>query len=564
LSTATSVQTIPTAFDVLVIGGGAAGLYTALALPSHFRVGLMTKDALPLSASDWAQGGIAVALDPQDSSSLHAQDTLAAGAGLCDSAAVEFLVQHAPAQIRTLVEMGVAFDREAGQLALTLEAAHSRPRVLHSADMTGRALIETLSQQVLQRSNIQVFSHVITLSLWIESEGKPFCRGVSVVQNGVLSWISANAVVLATGGGGQIFAQTTNPAISTGDGVAIAWRDGACLRDLEFFQFHPTALMLSNAPHFLITEAIRGEGAHLLDEEGHRFMFDYHPLGELAPRDVVSRSIFLHLQAQQQRHPAADCVWLDLNPIPREQVQRRFPKILEVCRRWGIDPLIQPIPVAPAAHYWMGGIQTDLQGCTSIPRLYAVGEVASTGIHGANRLASNSLLECLVFGAAVADSITHLPQADNLMPSTTLTPKQTSVSIENLDQEVALLSQIRAELPQLMWQNAGICRKTEPLKTAIARIGDWQQQVQHLTLTQTLANVVPQQALNLSLEDETIRLWAETRNLLDIASLMLKSAVFRTESRGGHYRLDFPTPQDAWRVHTLVVGDRIQKSAPLE
>jgi L-aspartate oxidase len=560
LSTATSVQTIPSAFDVLVIGGGAAGLYTALALPSHFHVGLLTKDALPLSASDWAQGGIAVALDPQDSSSLHAQDTLAAGAGLCDPAAVEFLVQHAPAQIQTLVEMGVAFDREAGQLALTLEAAHSRPRVLHSADMTGRALIETLSQKVLQRPNIQVFSHVITLSLWIESEDRPCCRGVSVVQNGVLSWICANAVVLATGGGGQIFAQTTNPAISTGDGVAIAWRDGACLRDLEFFQFHPTALMLPNAPHFLITEAIRGEGAHLLDEDGHRFMFDYHPLGELAPRDVVSRSIFLHLQAQQQRHPAADCVWLDLNPIPREQVQRRFPKILEVCRRWGIDPLTQPIPVAPAAHYWMGGIQTDLQGCTSIPRLYAVGEVASTGIHGANRLASNSLLECLVFGAAVADSITHLPLAPSLVPST----KLTSISIANLDQEVALLSQIRAELPQILWQSAGICREVDSLKSAIACIENWQRQVQCLTLTQILAKVVPHQVLHLSLGDETIRLWAETRNLLDIASLMLKSAVFRTESRGGHYRLDFPSPQDAWRAHTLIVGDRIEKSAPLE
>lgn len=545
---------------MLVIGGGAAGLYTALALPSHFRVGLMTKDALPLSASDWAQGGIAVALDPQDSSSLHAQDTLVAGAGLCDAEAVEFLVNHAPAQIQTLVDMGVAFDREAGQLALTLEAAHSRPRVLHSADMTGRALIETLSHQVLQRSNIQVFSHVVTLGLWIESRETPYCRGVSLVQNGLLSWIFATAVVLATGGGGQVFAQTTNPAISTGDGTAIAWRYGAYLRDLEFFQFHPTALMLPDAPHFLITEAIRGEGAHLLDEDRHRFMFDYHPLGELAPRDVVSRSIFLHLQAQQQRHPAADCVWLDLNPIPREQVQRRFPKILEVCRRWGVDPLTQPIPVAPAAHYWMGGILTDLQGCTTIPGLYAVGEVASTGIHGANRLASNSLLECLVFGAAVAASIARLPTQQFPDSPTTVYP----ISIANLGQEIALLSQIRAELPQLMWQSAGICRKAEPLESAIARVGDWQQQLQHLTLTQTLANVAPNQVLQFSVADETIRLWAETRNLLDIASLMLKSAVFRTESRGGHYRLDFPTPQDEWRVHTLVVGDRIQKSAPLE
>lgn len=544
---------------MLVIGGGAAGLYTALALPSDFRVGLITKDALPLSASDWAQGGIAVALDPQDSSTLHGQDTLVAGAGLCDPTAVEFLVNHAPSQIQALVEMGVAFDREAGQLALTLEAAHSRPRVLHSADMTGRALIETLSQQVLQRKNIQIFSHVVTLGLWMEGQDTPHCRGVSVVQNGLLSWISATAVVLATGGGGQIFAQTTNPVISTGDGVAIAWRSGACLRDLEFFQFHPTALRLSGAPPFLISEAVRGEGAYLRDEAGHRFMFDYHPLGELAPRDVVSRSIFLHLQAQQQQHPGADCVWLDLDPIPREQVQRRFPKILEVCRRWGIDPLTQSIPVAPAAHYWMGGILTDLQGCTSIPGLYAVGEVASTGIHGANRLASNSLLECLVFGAAVAASIARLPLQSS-PPQPTLLE---TVPTANLEPEVAWLFQIRAELPQLLWQSAGICRKAESLTAAIAVISDWQQQYQTLSLTQILTTVAPNQVLPLSIGNDILRLWAETRNLLDIANLMLKSAVFRTESRGGHYRLDFPTPNDEWLAHTLVMGDRIQKSAPL-
>jgi L-aspartate oxidase len=545
--------------DVIVIGGGAAGLYTALALPTHLKVGLIAKDALPFSASDWAQGGIAVALAPNDSAELHAQDTLVAGAGLCEPQAVDFLVQHAPAQIQSLVEMGVAFDREAGKLALTLEAAHSRPRVLHSADMTGRALIETLTHQVLQRSNIQVFPHVLTLGLWIDASTTR-CRGIQVVQRGILRWIAAPSVVLATGGGGQIFASTTNPAISTGDGIGMAWRSGAQLRDLEFFQFHPTALMLPDAPHFLITEAIRGEGAHLLDEDGHRFMFDFHPLGELAPRDVVSRAIFLHLQTQRQRYPEADCVWLDLSAIPSAQVQRRFPKILEVCRSWGVDPLSQPIPVAPAAHYWMGGIMTDLQGCTSIPGLYAVGEVASTGIHGANRLASNSLLECLVFGAQVAARIAAQPPAQDSPPKAA--PK--TVTLADMGEAESILRHIRVALPQLLWHNAGICRKQEPLMEAIAQIETWQAQVQPLSLTQILANVPPGQTLNLSLADATLRLWAETHNLLDIAGLMLKSALFRTESRGGHYRLDFPVPSEDWLVHTIVQGDRIHKSAPLQ
>jgi L-aspartate oxidase len=366
-------------FDVLIVGGGAAGLYAALSLPGYFKVGLVTKEALALSASGWAQGGIAVALDASDSPQLHAQDTLAAGVGLCEPEAVRFLVEQAPAQVKILLDMGIAFDRSADGLAFTLEAAHSRPRVLHSADTTGRALIQTLTSQVLQRSNIEVFADVFTMGLWLHPETSA-CQGISILKDQTLSWLCAPTVILATGGGGQVYAQTTNPSLSTGDGVAIAWRSGAMLRDLEFFQFHPTALTVPGAPRFLISEAVRGEGAHLLDSHQHRFMFDYHPLGELAPRDVVSRSIFLHLQSPGQTSKTNQLahVWLDLRPIETEQIRRRFPKIIKVCQKWGIDVFTQPIPVAPAAHYWMGGVVTDLTGHTTIPGLYVVGEAGLT------------------------------------------------------------------------------------------------------------------------------------------------------------------------------------------
>ncbi|HEY9707338.1 MAG TPA: FAD-binding protein, partial [Oculatellaceae cyanobacterium] len=285
---------IPTQFDVLVVGAGAAGLYAALCLPKTMQVGLITKDALSTGASDWAQGGIAAAIDPADSPMLHVEDTMQAGAGLCDLDAVKFLVEQAPECIQSLVDMGVAFDRKGSQLALTLEAAHSRPRVLHSADTTGRAVVTTLTAQVLRRQNITVLQQAFALSLSLHPE-TGHCQGISLIYKGQVSWVRAGAVVLATGGGGQVYAQTTNPAVSTGDGVAIAWRAGAILRDLEFVQFHPTALTKPGAPHFLISEAVRGEGAHLVDNQGQRFAFEYHSAGELAPRDVVSRAIFSHL-----------------------------------------------------------------------------------------------------------------------------------------------------------------------------------------------------------------------------------------------------------------------------
>ncbi len=541
---------IPSQFDVLVVGAGAAGLYTALCLPESLRVGLITKETVALSASDWAQGGIAAAVAPEDSPTLHIEDTIQAGAGLCDRTAVEFLAQHAPSCIQSLVNLGVAFDRHGQALALTLEAAHSRRRVLHAADTTGREVTTTLTTQVLRRQNIQVIQQALALSLWIEPEtGRT--QGISLFYQGKIRWVIAGAVVLATGGGGQVFAQTTNPAVSTGDGVAIAYRAGAILRDLEFVQFHPTALTKPGADRFLISEAVRGEGAHLIDNEGRRFAFDYHPAGELAPRDVVSRAIFSHLQRTTLDLATAH-VWLDMRPIPADKIRHRFPNIIKVCQHWGIDVFHEPIPVAPAAHYWMGGIVADLMNRTNIPGLYAVGETASTGVHGANRLASNSLLECIVFGAQMAnielENIGLLSEIP-VLPLRKFSPDASEWHIQQAQLEV-----LREKLPRLVWENAGICREQSGLESAIATIESWQQDFATLPLSQFLLTLRPAEPASFDLPDveRQLALWAETRNLLDVADLILKSAAFRIESRGGHYRLDYPQPDPNWQVHTLV------------
>ncbi|WP_416666395.1 L-aspartate oxidase [Egbenema bharatensis] len=554
---------LPDWLDVLIVGGGAAGLYSALCIPESLRVGLITKDTLSLSASDWAQGGIAAAISPDDSPRLHIQDTLKAGAGLCELEAVQLLVENASQCVKSLVEMGVAFDRHEGNLALTLEAAHSRRRVLHAADTTGRAMVSTLQGQVLHRPNIHVFSQAFVLDLWME-EGH--CRGVSLLYEGAIVGLKAGAVVLATGGGGQVFAQTTNPDLSTGDGVAMAWRAGAQIRDVEFFQFHPTALTKPGAPRFLISEAVRGEGAHLVDDQGDRFAFEYHSAGELAPRDVVSRAIFNHLQ-RTTADPSTAHVWLDLRPIPPDTIRRRFPNIIQVCQTYGVDVFQEPIPVAPAAHYWMGGITTDTLSRTTLPDLYAVGETASTGVHGANRLASNSLLECLVFGAQLRDiadrHLAHSPQQEPIQ-----NPKSKIQDLEGWQEQFAQIAEWRQALPRLMWQSAGICREQQVLEPAITQVEQWREVFAALPISRSLLEQLktdPGRSIQVQHpEASQLRLWSETRNLLDVAYLILKSAALRTESRGGHYRSDYPQTDPAWQVHTLVEGHAWYRSAVVQ
>ncbi|WP_051358241.1 L-aspartate oxidase [Rubidibacter lacunae] len=550
---ATQLSDLPADIDAIVVGAGAAGLYAALCLPPELQVVIISKEALQVGASDWAQGGIAAAVGSDDSPQLHWDDTLQAGAGLCDPEAVRFLVDHASDSIEHLIRLGVEFDRHHGQLAMTLEAAHSRPRVLHAADTTGRAIVATLTERVLARPNILAIPQALVLELWQEphlGQVPTRCRGVSLLWQEQMLWLEARAIVLATGGGGQVFAHTTNPAVSTGDGVALAWRAGALLQDLEFVQFHPTALSVSGAPRFLISEAVRGEGAHLIDARGDRFAFAYHSDGELAPRDVVSRAIYTHLQ-KTAPDPAEARAFLDLRVIAPERLRRRFPNIIRNCLRWGVDPQSEPIPVAPAAHYWMGGVAVDLECQTSVPGLYAVGEVACTGVHGANRLASNSLLECLVFGAqlqhiefgreATGRSIAIAPSADPIAPW----PERDS------DRAAA----IRQQLPVLVWDSAGICRNGRDLARALANVAAWQNECTEMAIGRFFDELAPQLARRLVPTAACqLRAYTETRNLLDAAYLILKSAVFRTESRGGHFRTDYARVDPTWAARVFVRG----------
>ncbi|NES82526.1 MAG: L-aspartate oxidase [Moorea sp. SIO2B7] len=541
-------------YDIIVVGSGAAGLYSALCLPSHLQVAIVTKDAIKTGSSSWAQGGIAAAIAPDDSPQFHLEDTLKAGAGLCDREVVDFLVKNAATSIESLVKMGVGFDRHGQNLALTKEAAHSHSRILHSADTTGRAIVDTLIAKVQERSNIEILSQAFVLSLWLDGNRT---QGVSILYNNQIQWVRAKAVILATGGSGQIYAKTTNPKVSTGDGVALAWRVGAVVRDLEFFQFHPTALAKKGAPHFLISEAVRGEGAHLIDNNGYRFAFDYHSDGELAPRDVVSRGIFYHLEKTSTDLSNAN-VYLDLRPINAERINYRFPNIIKVCQNHGIDVFEQPIPVAPAAHYWMGGIATDLRGQTSISGLYAIGETASTGVHGANRLASNSLLECFVFAA----------QLSQIKVESNGSVNRSFLSIsesKTWDDEIEEILAIRSRLPQLMWHSAGISRSQELLENAIAQVSFWREKLTTSDLGQYLRKLTPNETITFQSPsaEKQLKIAAETLNLVEVSYLILKSAAWRTESRGGHYRRDYPQPSSNWQFHTLIQGDNIWKSSPL-
>ncbi|MGK7912184.1 MAG: L-aspartate oxidase [Synechococcus sp.] len=563
---ASSISLSPTFagdWDVAIVGSGAAGLYTALSFPSDWRILLVTKETLPTSSSSWAQGGIAAAIEPDDSPQLHAADTLRAGVGLCEPEAVQVLVQEAGDRIEELLRWGVEFDRAKQsdraapelstlphRLAVTLEAAHSRRRVLHVADATGKALVQRLLAKVLEADNITIWERAQVIDLWMERGHCCGFYGVRWSDSQALGFsVRASATVLATGGAGQLYTHTTNPSSSTGDGQAIAWRAGAALRDLEFMQFHPTALMVSNAPRFLISEAVRGEGAHLVDASGRRFAFDYHPDGELAPRDVVSRAIFRHLQARSHGQP--NHVWLDMRHLTPATIRHRFPTIAKVCQRHGIDVFSDLVPVAPAAHYWMGGIETDLWGRTSIAGLYAVGEVASTGVHGANRLASNSLLECLVFAHRLALAIHNegktVASADSSHTmAAEYIPPTIRIAASEVDTRVQRLS-------HLLWNAAGIVRHGERLTKAIQELSSFQAIDCQLNwsrpdISDRHQHEVPSFNLHRSLE---------LRNLRTLAVLVLKSTQFRTESRGGHFRDDFPDGDPKWLGHTRCIGERI-------
>ena len=546
---------LPCHWDVIVVGGGAAGLMAALELPEGLRVLLLSKESsTPRSASRWAQGGIAAVTRPEDSFEAHMADTLRAGAGLCDPAAVEQLVREAPACVQRLLELGMDFDRNGETLSTTLEAAHSHRRVLHAQDRTGGALVDALERRVMARPGLVRRAGVLALQLLVEG-GR--CCGLQVLDGPRLRWLRARAVVLATGGGGHLFANTTNPAQASGDGIAMAWRAGAVIRDLEFVQFHPTALMLPGAPHFLISEAVRGEGARLVDERGDSPVAQL-PGADLAPRDAVSRALVQCMRERQLAH-----LWLDLRPVGSERLERQFPTILGRCRDLGLEPTTAPIPVAPAAHYWMGGIRTDLQAATTLPGLYAVGEVASTGVHGANRLASNSLMECLVFARQLRrlelpPESTATPPPPALVTEGEWSPKgQPSLTVEELKQH-------QQALRQLCWQVAGVERQPLPLRRALLVV---QQQAGELAANATLQQV-EQQAIDQPLDlDGPTSLWLRTahdlRQRVVLAELLLEAALFRQESRGGHFRLDAPGAQPFWCRHTLQSRNRQISTEPV-
>lgn len=510
---------IPHAFtDVLIIGGGIAGLRSAIAAEQGSDVLIVTKDRLQQSNSAYAQGGIAGVLDPLDDVANHYADTLAAGKGLCDEEIVKLVVEEAPKHIRELIRWGTKFDRESdGEIALTQEGGHSHRRIVHAlGDATGKELIRSLIEHVRQSPRVQIWEETFTVDL-LTHEG--VCLGALVWNpSHGKTFIWAKQTVLATGGCGRLYRETTNPPIATGDGHAIAFRAGAVLRDMEFMQFHPTVLYIAGSSRHLISEAARGEGALLKDCNGYRFMGDYNPRQmELAPRDEVSRAITM--QMEKTRHP---CVYLDMTHLPRELLMERFPHISDVCLEFGLDITRDPIPVRPGAHYMVGGLKVDENGATTIPGLWAAGEVTSTGLHGANRLASNSLLEGLVFGAR-AGMLASRNAADE--PDSFKIPK---LEVDWPDvvrrDETLNLVDINNSLGAEMWRNVGIERDKESLDSASRHVDFWNKYVS-------------------SREFQHPNGW-ELQNMLALARLMIASAAAREESRGVHYRRDFPEPKE--------------------
>ena len=509
--------------EFVVVGSGIAGLRAAIELSPGLRPGavvVLTKAGLDDSATAYAQGGIAAALAPDDSLELHEQDTLAAGGGLCDPAAVRVLVREAPAAIEELLAWGAAFDAPAGAaaasaaaLAFTREGAHSRSRVLHAhGDSTGREIALTLLRRARALPQIEFRPRCIALALLRDDHGRVGGVECRELDTGATTGLAARAVLLATGGLGQVYAATTNPAVATGDGVALAARAGAWLADMEFVRFHPTALALPGAPHFLLSEALRGEGAVLRNAAGERFLPRYDARAELAPRDVVSRAIEFEIARQDAPHCYLDATHLD----PRE-LERRFPRILATLRGFGLQLATDLIPIRPAAHYAMGGAWTDLDGCSSVPGLYAAGEAACTGVHGANRLASNSLLEGLIFGARAARAMRAAPPVDSSRLEPVVVPPSPSWD--------------RAALQAGMSRAAGVLRSGPQLRA-------WREALRRPSAS-AAGSGGPLEPI-------------ETANLVTVAEAIVAAALAREESRGAHYRSDFPDSREDWAgVHSF-------------
>ena len=472
----------------------------------------------------------------EDSANSHAEDTVLAGAGLCDGDAVRLLVQEAPHCVERLEQLGMAFDRDQDGLATTLEAAHSHRRVLHVQDRTGRALVDVLRDRVEQRPGL-LHRRGVRVTQLLVRDGR--CCGVQVLDGAHLHGIEARAVVLASGGGGHLFANTTNPAQACGEGIALAWQAGAAVEDLEFVQFHPTAIRLDDAPCFLISEAVRGEGGVLVDALGGSPVA-HLPQRDLSPRDQVSRALMQAMQRQQVKQ-----MWLDFAAIPRDQAERRFPTILDRCDELGLNPLERPIPVAPAAHYWMGGVATDLQAATTLPGLYAVGEVACTGLHGANRLASNSLMECLVFAHRLKEI--ELGPTPAALTSGTAQPLALDLDGSSSSQLIDAIEQLR----QLCWRRAGVERSAAGLREALATVQSDEQLLEQQALLQALLRQDPSAPRLLAESSRRdLNLLLDLQHRLLTSRLMLEACLFRGESRGGHYRSDAPAPLPQWRQHS--------------
>ena len=505
--------------DVLIIGSGAAGLSLALHLPTHCKTALLSKGNLTQGSTYWAQGGMAAVLDDDDTFASHVEDTLNVGAGLCHEETVEFTVRHGREAVDWLLRQGVEFDRRekdgGREFHLTREGGHSRRRVIHAADATGKVISKVLVDNTLAAANVDIHAHRVAVDL-ILSGGR--CHGAYVLnrESGKVDLFQARFVVLATGGASKAYLYTSNPDGASGDGIAMAWRAGCRVANLEFNQFHPTCLFHPQAKSFLISEALRGEGGRLLLPDGTRFMQDFDERRELAPRDIVARAI-----DHEMKRTGSDCVYLDISHKSAAFLQNHFPNILTRCREFGIDITTEPIPVVPAAHYTCGGIMVDNCGRTDLGNLYAIGETSCTGLHGANRMASNSLLECLVFADSAAKDITaSLEQVAAPLDA----PPWDESQVTDSDEDV-VISHNWDELRRFMWDYVGIVRTDKRLERALRRVKLLQEEIREYYGNYKVSNDL-----------------LELRNLAMVAELMIRCAISRKESRGLHYTLDYPEP----------------------